>query len=158
MTDPIIIDEAKQLISEHKTIQLASVSAQGKPHISYAPYAIHTDGYLYIFISHLAEHHATIHRGTVCAMIINSEENSKNLFARRRISFDCSVSVIEPTSLLYAEALATFTQAQGKIVDLLRTLNDFDLIQLRPKTALLVKGFGDAHKLDEDLPRLFSKK
>ncbi|MFT5273828.1 MAG: putative heme iron utilization protein [Saprospiraceae bacterium] len=145
------VEQARAFMQAQKTMSLSSVDAGGAPHISYAPYLHHTDGCFYIYISQLAAHHETINLGAVSAMIIRDENQSSNLFARMRITFDCAVTKIDKSSHAETEILDLFAKRQGKVVSLLRALPDFSLMQLQPKTALFVKGFGDAHHLDDAL-------
>ncbi len=154
-----VIVQARELIHAQQTLLLATVTEAGEPHISYAPFCLsHSEEKhsvcFYVYVSQLAQHSATLAQGRANAMLIKDERDSKKLFARLRLSFECSVIKINKDSTQENAILETLQARQGPTVALLRNLPDFDLFQLQPEGALLVLGFGDAHPLDEHLDAL----
>lgn len=139
-----------RLISAHKTLLLSSYSERHGAEISYAPYV--RDGLnFYIFVSDLAKHTGNLLstlQGSV--MFIQPENDAGNLFARERVIFNCEVLEVERDHELYEQQLQAMRQKFGETVDLLRSLNDFHLLQLKALSGQYVAGFGKAYALDLD--------
>ncbi len=145
-----ILDEAENLISQFKTVQLATINSSGNPEASYTPY-IRESGRYYIFISTLASHtHNILAHPILSLFFIQSEDDARNLFARRRLTLECSATPISRESEQWNPLLDKFREAQGATVDVLRSLSDFQLFELKPTKGNYVKGFGQAFFLEGD--------
>ncbi|WP_250654929.1 HugZ family protein [Alkalimarinus coralli] len=143
-----IIEEASDLVNQFKTVQLATLNPAGNPEASYAPY-IKQAGRYYIFISELASHTANILRHPMLSLFfIQNEVDAKNLFARRRLTIECSATPIPREHQQWETLLDLFQAEHGPTVELLRSLPDFQLFELTPSTANYVKGFGQAFTLE----------
>ena len=82
-----------ELIQSQQSLLLATVTAQGKPESSYAPYVRDEKGAFYIFVSELATHTKNmLQSGCASILFIQPEEQTNNFFARKRVVFDCSIS------------------------------------------------------------------
>ena len=135
------INEFRQ---QQKTLQLASITKDGLPHISYSPFVYLSDCY-YIFISDIAKHGQNLKiNPQVSIMMIEDEEQSKNIYARKRLTFDTEANLIARDSQHWQTTISTFEQQFGEIVSNLSKLSDFHLYQLVPKAGRFVKGFGQA--------------
>jgi len=147
-----ILEEAEELISQFKTVQLATVNDQGNPEASYTPYIRDARRY-YIFISGLASHTNNILAHPVLSLFfIQSEYEARNLFARRRLTLECTATSIPRDSEQWNPLLDKFRDTHGATVDVLRSLSDFQLFELKPTKGNYVKGFGQAFILEgEDL-------
>ena len=78
-------EEFQQLRESLKTLQIATLDSDDQPLASYAPYVRLEQNY-YLYLSELAKHTVNlIANGSVSLLLIESEENCRNLFARRRI-------------------------------------------------------------------------
>ena len=146
-----ILKETEDLISQFKTVQLATVNNHGNPEASYAPY-IRCSGCFYIFISHLASHTNNIlAHPAISLFFIQSESEARNLFARRRLTFQCTASTILRDHEQWNPLLDKFRDEQGATIDVLRSLSDFQLFKLKPTIGNYVKGFGQAFILEGDV-------
>ncbi len=138
-----------QLQASCKTLLLSTLSTDTVPELSYAPYAKSEQGAFYIFISELAAHTANLQCHPVATVLfIQDERDSRNLYARERLSWRCSVRKVERDTKEYQQGLALLTQAQGQMVDMLRTLADFHLFVLVPQAGSYVVGFGQAYEVE----------
>ncbi len=74
---------------------LSTVTGQGKPESSYAPYVRDEQGVFYIYASELAGHTQNMLQShKVSILFIQPEGEAKNLFARERIIFDCLINEV----------------------------------------------------------------
>ncbi|QWF69740.1 pyridoxamine 5'-phosphate oxidase family protein [Methylomonas paludis] len=145
------ITDYQALLSTQKSLQLATSSPDGNADISYAPFTL-DDNRFYIYVSALAKHTANmLHSGQAGVLIIQPEAEADNIFARRRLSFNCRVQEISKGLPDYARLLELMQQRFGNIIGLLSSLPDFHLLQLSPQTGLYVAGFGKAMTVDLSL-------
>ncbi|WP_428034071.1 HugZ family protein [Amphritea sp.] len=136
-------EQLDHLLQSSKTVQLATQGDIG-PEASYSPF-VFSRGSLYIFVSQLASHTLNLMRSPVAGvMLIEDEANSRNLFARNRITLQCHVCEILPDDSGYEPIMVLYRERHGPTVDLLRTLPDFRLFRLIPQQGRLVMGFGRA--------------
>lgn len=131
-----------------KTVQLATLGDSAEPHCGYTPFIF--DGPdLIVFISQLAVHtRDLLSNPNVGVMLIDDEQDSKNLFARCRVRYQCEAVVIKPDDDAYTPILDRYHERQGKVVSLIRQLPDFVLFRLKPKSGVFVMGFGDAYRIE----------
>ncbi|WP_415900283.1 HugZ family protein [Neptuniibacter sp. QD48_11] len=143
-------DEAcKQLQESKKTLLLSTLSAEGFPEISYAPYVKDKQGSFYIFISELAAHTQSLLANNECSvMFITDEEQSQNLFARERLIFSCLSERVDNQEDAYQSMLDDLEEKFGNVVGMLRSLPDFHLFRLKPQQGRYVVGFGKAYVVD----------
>ncbi|HCH00339.1 MAG TPA: heme utilization protein HutZ [Vibrio sp.] len=142
--------EIQEFRSKRKTIQLATVDDTGKPNVSYAPFVVNGDGY-FVLISEIARHARNlIANPQVSLMLIEDEDNSKQLFARKRLTFDAVANIVERDSAQWQQVTAELEQRFGEIVKGLSQLEDFKLFCLKPVQGLFVKGFGQAFQVSGD--------
>ena len=140
--------ECERLISHQKTLLLATVSQDGNTDISYAPYVREENTY-YIFVSELAKHtHNLFKHSQASVLFIEDENQAANLFARRRLTLDCSAREIKKDDPIYNRQLLAMTEKFGQIVDVLRSLPDFHLFALTPNRGQFVAGFGKSLVVD----------
>lgn len=133
----------QRLLSERKTLQLATQGDAG-PEASYAPFVYHEGGF-YLYVSELAGHTRNLLRQPQAGvMLIEDEQQSRNLFARQRATFQCRVEVVLRSDDRYQPMLDQMADQLGNTIDLLRTLSDFHLLHLIPQQGRLVVGFGKA--------------
>lgn len=127
---------------------LGSVSKNGSAHCSYAPFVRPEDDGFYIFISALAEHTDNLLRtGEASIMIIEDESETDEIFARRRLSLQCSAQVISRDLPQWHSMLDLLQERLGDTVAILRDLPDFSLVRLVPNAGTLVTGFANAKTL-----------
>lgn len=138
----------EELHSRMRTVQLATIGEDNEPHCGYTPF-IRDGNDLIVFVSQLAVHTRDLLANPVVgAMLIDDEKDSKNLFARCRVRYQCDAQIIEPSNSQYNELLDAYERQQGKVVPLLRQLPDFVLFRLIPRSGIFVMGFGDAYRIE----------
>ncbi len=136
-------EQFDSLLQLSHTVQLATEGEAG-PEASYSPF-VFSEGHLYIFISELASHTLNLMRcPAVGIMLIEDETNSRNIFARNRITLQCHAGEIARDDDQYETIMQLYRERHGPTVDLLRTLPDFRLFRLAPQQGRLVLGFGRA--------------
>ncbi|MGF1844269.1 heme utilization protein HutZ [Vibrio clamense] len=142
--------EIQEFRDSRKTLQLATVDCENKPNVSYAPFVLLDDGY-YILISEVARHARNLQQNPdVSLMIIEDEESSKQLFARKRLTFDATAILISRDEEKWQEAVIKMKAHFGDIIDGLSSLEDFKMFRLKPIQGLFVKGFGQAFQVSGD--------
>ncbi|MCK8062849.1 heme utilization protein HutZ [Vibrio sp. 1CM7H] len=142
--------EIKEFRQERRTLQLATVDAEGRPNVSYAPYVQNQEGY-FVLISKIARHARNLlENSNVSLMMIEDEESSKQLFARKRLTFDAVANVVERDTEMWQQVVGQMKERFGEIIDGLSQLEDFVLFNLKPESGLFVKGFGQAYQVSGD--------
>ncbi|MFV8457986.1 heme utilization protein HutZ [Vibrio owensii] len=142
--------EIKEFRQERRTIQLATVDAEGRPNVSYAPYVQNQEGY-FVLISQIARHARNLlENPNVSLMMIEDEDSSKQLFARKRLTFDAVATVVERDTEMWQQVVGQMKDRFGEIIDGLSQLEDFVLFNLKADQGLFVKGFGQAYQVSGD--------
>ena len=141
----------QELLASQQTLLLSTVSENGVPDLSYAPFVRDQAGCFYIFISELATHTANLlNNSQASLMFIRPESEASNLFARERTTFNCKGREIGRNEPLYTTQLKAFKDQFGEIVSLLNTLTDFHLFALYPESGRYVVGFGQTYTINID--------
>lgn len=142
--------EIKAFRQQRRTIQLATVDEQGRPNVSYAPFVQNQKGY-FVLISPIARHARNLDVDPqVSLMMIEDEDSSKQLFARKRLTFDAIASVVARDTELWVQVVSQMQERFGDIIDGLSQFQDFVLFNLKVKHGLFVKGFGQAYQVSSD--------
>ncbi|ARP39945.1 heme utilization protein HutZ [Vibrio syngnathi] len=142
--------EIKEFRQERRTLQLATVDQDGRPNVSYAPFVQNQEGY-FVLISDVARHARNLKANPqVSLMMIEDEESSKQLYARKRLTFDAQASVVERETELWTQVISQMQERFGEIIDGLSQLQDFSLFKLKAEKGLFVKGFGQAYQVSGD--------
>jgi putative heme iron utilization protein len=158
MPDPVA--EAQQayatFIDPFRSLVLATVGAGGKPHASYAPFVVDERRHLYCLVSGMAEHTGNLQAaGRACAMFIEDESGAQQIFARRRLTYDCRADFVPAGDPLRADIARRFTERFGGIAKQLLSMPDFRPVRLVPESGRFVIGFGAAFEVEgADLSRL----
>lgn len=139
------------LIASHQTLSLSTLSATGRPEISYTPFLQGKDGRFYIFISELAHHTPNLLANVACAILFAAPEaETKNPFARERAFFNCEAEELPRGTDACDQYLSKLRERFGKTVELLRQLPDFHLFALTPLEGQYTVGFGKAFRVDSE--------
>jgi len=148
----------KEYLEPYQSTILGTIGENDYPFGSYAP--CYYDGKsIYIYISNITTHAQNINRyPKVSALFIEDEGQSKQIFARKRISLQCDAHLIKRDSVEFDEIMQTFIQKQGKTLSMLLKMEDFNLYQLSIVYGEATFGFGDAYflggeNMDELIPR-----
>ena len=156
MSDPADLSSVRQACRDFparfQSLQLATVSADGEPEASYAPF-VSDRGCYYVYLSDLARHSANLREtARASVLLIESEEQAKHPFARERLTLRCEVGECPRDTGRFDAVLDLFEQRFGKFVQMVRPLGDFRLFELSPVSGSYVAGFARAYVLDgEDL-------
>ncbi|MGB3299467.1 MAG: pyridoxamine 5'-phosphate oxidase family protein [Phormidesmis sp.] len=145
--------------TQFKSVVLATVSLTGEPQASYAPCVIDEERNIYIFVSGLSAHTQNLTAtGKASALFVEDEAKTPQMFARKRLSYDCVASLLERESDHWTAITQQFESRFGNIIEVMTGLPDFRIFQLRPQSGRFVVGFGAAYDVDpSDLNRLVHK-
>ncbi|MFP4154676.1 MAG: pyridoxamine 5'-phosphate oxidase family protein [Halothiobacillaceae bacterium] len=139
-------DALETLLAQGLSLVMASVDASGHPQVSHIPFA-RFDGGFFVWVSDLAGHADPLRRSApVEVMILAEESETRQVYARRRASWQCTVQAVADETRV-AEGLAALKARHGEVVSLLAGLGDFRGFILTPSTGRLVLGFGQAYPL-----------
>lgn len=132
-----------------QSVLLSTSNPERNPEISYAPAVRDKVGNFYIFVSELAAHTANLISHPICSVLfIQDEQESRNIFARERLTYQCDVERVERDSAEGVQILEMMERELGQTVKLLRGLPDFHLFRLKPTCGSYVVGFGKAFEVD----------
>lgn len=139
-----------------QSLMLSTVNPNGQPQASYTPFVMERDRSFYIFVSGLSDHTQNLLKTPQAGiLLIEDEAQAKQIFARQRLMYDCSVELIERHEPQWATWADKFKARFGNLVDMLRQLPDFQIFKLTPQSGRFVVGFGAAYAVDSsDLSRL----
>ncbi|MEO0769965.1 MAG: pyridoxamine 5'-phosphate oxidase family protein [Cyanobacteria bacterium J06649_4] len=145
--------------SQFGSVVLGTTSADGKPQASYAPCVIDEFKNIYVFVSGLSAHTQNLTTtGQASALFVEDESKTQQLFARKRLSYDCKAVLLDRESEQWTATAQQFLSRFGNIVELMMGLPDFRIFQLSPQGGRFVLGFGKAYTVDpNNLDRLVHK-
>ncbi|MCR0984472.1 HugZ family pyridoxamine 5'-phosphate oxidase [Roseomonas populi] len=138
-TDPAV--EARRLMRRADSATLATVGEGGQPFASLVTPAVAPDGAVLLFLSALSEHTRQLRGDGRCALLFQGAAEGPNPQTTPRVSVTGLAETVDDPELKacwlarhpYAEPYAGFA--------------DFSLWRVAPGGALLVLGFGRAHRL-----------
>lgn len=138
------------LINSVRTVVLGTVSAEGIPNVSYAPFVMDEDKNIYIFVSKVSAHSSNLQvNAKASVMLIEDENKSKQIFARRRVTYSCNATPMEKNSPVWEHIANQFDRKFGNIIYIFRNLPDFDIMKFTPREGLFVLDFGAAYKIND---------
>lgn len=135
---------------QFESLILSTVSEDNQPNASYAPFVMDEVNNFYIFVSGLSTHTRNLYVNQACIMFIDDESKTEQIFARRRLSFDCSPSLIERETKEWNQISDRFEERFGEMIQLFRSLPDFRIFKLTPTQGRFVIGFGAAYEITVD--------
>lgn len=139
--------EIQEFRTQCQTLLLATSDAQGAPNVSYSPFAWDEQGY-YILVSDIARHAGNLKvRPNASMMLIEDETGSRQIYARKRLTFEVQAKWIIRDSDDWLRGTQLLLQRHGAIVQELLKMADFHLFCLVPQQGLYVKGFGQAFQV-----------
>ena len=134
-----------EFIRQFGSVLIGTSDTSGQPDVSYSPVIYHNSRF-YILVSQLSPHTGHLYqRPTASLLFIEDERDSEQIYARRRLSFSCSVQLCKRDEQLWQSVIPLFRNRFGGIIDTLTGLNDFVLFQLHPTQGRWVTGFGHAY-------------
>ncbi|AFY42953.1 HugZ family protein [Nostoc sp. PCC 7107] len=138
-------------LQEFQSVIISTVNQDGIPNSSYAPFVVDETKNIYIYISDLAIHTQNIYANPrLSILFIEDEAKSNNIFARRRLSFDCTATLIERDTDTWNKIVDQFQECFGEMIEVLKGLADFRIFQLVPSSGRFILGFGNAYKISGD--------
>ena len=141
---------AFKLLSSRKTLVMATADKSGAPNVSYAPF-VHRAPPLYVYTSSLSRHTRNMmETAKASVMFIEDEARTRNFFARKRFTCQCSAESVGRETTEWRTAMSLFKRKFGKVFDMIRPLPDFVLFRLIPDGGLYVRGFGQAFEVSPD--------
>ncbi len=150
-----IAPEIQEFRNSRLSLELATLDTDGMSHASYAPF-VYQDLCYYILISDIAIHGQNLkHHSNVGIILLDDEVNTKNIFARRRLTYTAKAELISRDSTAWDAIITVMHTRLGDTITTLSNLQDFKLYRLHPITGRYVKGFGKAYELNADeLPQI----
>ncbi len=142
-----------------KSVVLGTVSNAGQPQASYAPCVRDGAGNIYVFVSGLSAHTQNLTAtGNASALFVEDEAQTTQIFARKRVSYRCTATLVERGSEHWQTIVQQFEARFGNIIDVMKGLSDFRIFQLCPQSGRFVIGFGAAYDVDPaDLSKLIHR-
>ena len=137
-----------KFISNIKTAIIGTIDSNNHPFSSYAPY-IYDNNRFYIYISDIATHAKNIQANPNASLFFTEDESkAENIFARKRISLQCTSKKIERGSSRFEEVLSLFEDRfDASTVGMLKKMTDFNLYELEVKSGEATFGFGEAYTI-----------
>jgi putative heme iron utilization protein len=143
-----ISNEIVSMIESRKSLMLSSLTEEGLPYASYAPFAI-GDNCLYVLISEIAVHGKNLQLNPdASVLIIEDEDSAEELFARLRVVLKVNAQVMAVDSDGWNIGLNALTERHGDRISSLSQMGDFKLFKLNPMGGRYVKGFGRAYQIE----------
>ena len=141
----------REFPDKFRSVVLSTVSADGIPQASYAPFLSDADKNIYIYVSGLSLHTTNLKQTQRASVLfIEDEAETKEIFARRRLTYECTATVLPRDTTQWQTLIERFEQRFGNVIGLMKSLPDFQLFQLQPQTGQFVIGFGAAYRVNED--------
>ncbi|MBH8565293.1 pyridoxamine 5'-phosphate oxidase family protein [Nostoc sp. CENA67] len=143
--------EYESFPQELGSVIISTINQEGIPDASYAPFVMDDSKNIYIYVSGLSTHTQNIQVNPhVSVLLIEDEAKTEQIFARRRLSFDCTATLIERETATWNQIVEQFQERFGEIIEVLRGLTDFRIFRLTPNAGRFVIGFGAAYHISGD--------
>lgn len=142
-----LADEVLSLIDAQRTLYLASITPDGAPFASFAPYAVGSNS-LYVLLSELALHAVNLRENPLASvLIIDDESGTDEIYARVRVNYTVTAARVDRESDDFDKGVGLLAARHGERPLMLAGLGDFHLFRLVPKRGRYIKGFGRAYEL-----------
>ncbi len=154
------ISAYQELMQSAQSIILSTIDDLGNPHASYAPFAMDSDKNIYLLVSELSLHTKNLLKTEKASVLfIQDEAKTAQIFARRRINFDCKVIEIQRSDAAWDNAVEYLQKRFGDTATMLASMLDFHLFKLVPQKGRFVMDFGGAYEItNQNLDRLIHLK
>ncbi|MDF1882031.1 pyridoxamine 5'-phosphate oxidase family protein [Sulfurimonas sp. MAG313] len=135
-------------IKDFQSVVIGSLDEKGNPFSSYAPF-VYTNHRTYIFISNVAKHAINLQKTPKASlMFIEDEAQAEQIFARKRISLQCSSKMINTEDEKFISVMNIFkTKFSEDMVSMLMGMSDFNLYELSTDYGEATYGFGEAYNI-----------
>lgn len=144
--------EVESFLETFQTLIMASLTPDGEPHASTAPYVRFGNDF-YVLISTVAQHGRNLlERPNVSLLFVEDESQCIQPFARKRVTIEAGASEIHRTDEAYSAVVERFkAHFDPELVASLTQMGDFHLFKLSAHCGSVVMGFGKAYRLDQNL-------
>ena len=135
-------------IKDIQSTVLGTLDEKVLPFGSYAPF-VHHEHKFYIFISNVAKHARNLQatpKGSL--LFIEDESKTEQIFARKRISLQCSSQMINREDGKFQDVMNIFKKKfSEEMVTMLMGMQDFNLYELSTDYGEATFGFGEAYNI-----------
>jgi heme iron utilization protein len=144
--------EVESFLETFQTLIMASLTPEGEPHASTAPY-VRMENDFYILISTVAQHGRNLlEKQNISILFVEDESQCVQPFARKRITIEATASEINREDDACSAVIERFkAHFDPELVTSLSQMGDFHLFKLSPRSGSVVMGFGKAYRLNENL-------
>lgn len=146
-----------ELINKHHSVNIGSISTNGYPFGSYAPF-VYMEHNIYIFIASIATHTKNLTSNPKSSLLfIEDEASCNNIFARKRVTMQCNC--IKYTGVDEALIMNAFREKfDENIINMLDGTHDFALFEFTPIYGEVTLGFGKSYLIGgENMNELVSR-
>lgn len=144
--------EAELFLETFQTLVMASLTPEGEPHASTAPY-VRIGNDFFIIISTVAQHGRNLlATEKVSILFAEDESNMVQPFARKRITLEATAGEIHYDDPVFGQAIERLkAHFDADLVTSLLGMGDFHLFRLSPLSGNAVMGFGKAYRLNDKM-------
>lgn len=158
MTTEEAMQQLQNFTNEKDSLMLATVSKEGEPFASYAPFVEDEDHNYYVYVSAHVQHSANmVETQKASVLLIDDESASANVFARKRFYAPAKAEKFSENDTRTEKIDALFEKKFGNKAKMVITMEDFRIYKLTPHDASLVLGFGAAFRVSDDRKTLTPK-
>ena len=144
--------EVESFLETFQTLVMASITPEGEPHASTAPY-VRMESDFYILISTVAQHGRNLLvNPNVSLLFVEDESQCIQPFARKRVTIEANATEIMREDDFFERVIVLLKDRfDSELITSLSQMGDFHLFKLSPKSGSVVMGFGKAYRLDSNL-------
>lgn len=158
MTTEEALQQLQDFTNAKSSLMLATVSKDGEPFASYAPFVEDEEHNYYIYVSAHVQHSINmIETQKASIMFVDDESASANIFARKRLYASAKAEKFTEDDARTPKINALFEKKFGNKAKMVITMEDFRVYKLTPHDASLVLGFGAAFRVSNDRKTLTLK-
>ena len=143
-----IAELAENFVANRKSMHVATVDITGFPLASYTPFYRDASSHFHILVSDLSSHTKNLLAGKANILLIEDESECKQIYARTRLNFPCTVLHEKRGTEQYAKIIKHLHHRHGEVISTISELADFRLLKLTPSQGVFVRGFGQAYTID----------
>ena len=135
-------------LKDFQSTVIGTTDEEGLAFGSYAPFVHHKHKF-YIFISNVAKHARNLQRTKKASLLfVEDESKTEQIFARKRISLQCSSAMISRGDVKFGEVMDVFkSKFSEEMVGMLMGMQDFNLYELSTDYGEATFGFGEAYNI-----------
>jgi len=136
-----------ELIDRVQSVMIASLTSEGLPFSSYAPFVRDEEGRIYTLLSDIAPHAKYLQTTPKASLLfIEPEEEAVSIFARKRVQFECDVTLIGRDEGIETRLKERFKES----IEMLLRMADFKIYCFQMYQGGAVFGFGKAYDLKRE--------